>query len=161
MKKSFLLAALILALATVDSAAQPVASNGVDWASIEAQAIKTLQAYIRINTSNPPGNEGKAADFLAGVLAAEGIPVKRFEPAPGRSIIMARLKGSGREKPLMLLHHMDVVPADASRWTRDPFGGEIAEGAIWGRGAMDMKGIGVAHLYAFIALKRGGVPLEP
>ena len=136
-----------------------VAAQGPDWKTVEAAAVKTLQSYVRINTSNPPGDVTAAADFLAGILENEGIPVKRFQSAPGRTIIMARLKGSGPAKPLMLLHHMDVVPADASRWKRDPFGGEIADGAIWGRGAMDMKGIGVAHLYAFLTLKRQNVPL--
>ena len=140
--------------------AAPAAAQAPDWASLQAEAVKTLQAYIRIDTSIPPGDVTKAADFLQGVLEREGIPVKRFESGPGRSIVLARLKGSGTAKPILLLHHMDVVPADASRWKRDPFGGEIAEGAIWGRGAMDMKGPGVAHLYAFIALKRSGVPLD-
>ncbi len=102
----------------------------------------------------------KAADLLAGILEREGIPVKRFESGPGRSIVLARLKGAGPAKPILLLHHMDVVPADASRWARDPFGGEIADGKIWGRGAMDMKGPGVAHLYAFIMLKRQNVSLD-
>ena len=130
-----------------------------DWKALEAEAVKTLQSYIRIDTSVPPGHVTKAADLLQGVLEREGIPVKRFESGPGRSIVLARLKGSGAGKPIVLLHHMDVVPADKSRWKRDPFGGEIADGAIWGRGAMDMKGPGVAHLYAFIALKRSRVPL--
>lgn len=121
--------------------------------------LETLQQYVRIDTSNPPGDVTKAADFLAAILDREGIPVRRYQSAPGRTILLARLKGTGPAKPLVLLHHMDVVPADASRWTRNPFGGEIAEGAIWGRGAMDMKGIGVAHLYAFLELKRQKVPL--
>lgn len=147
----------ILALLLVPGASR--AQTPPDWKGIQDQAVKTLQSYIRIDTSIPPGDVTKAAALLAGVLEREGIPVKRFESGPGRTIIMARLKGSGPAKPLMLLHHMDVVPADAARWARDPFGGEIADGAVWGRGAMDMKGIGVAHLYAFIALKRQAVPL--
>jgi acetylornithine deacetylase/succinyl-diaminopimelate desuccinylase-like protein len=150
---------LLLTLAMIASATR-VAAQTPDWKAIEAEAVKTLQAYIRINTSVPPGDVTKAADLLQAVIEKEGIPVKRFEPGQGRSIIVARLKGSGAAKPLLLLHHMDVVPADASRWTRDPFGGELAEGAIWGRGAMDMKGPGVAHLYAFIALHRMKVPLD-
>jgi acetylornithine deacetylase/succinyl-diaminopimelate desuccinylase-like protein len=150
---------LWVTVATVALVQWPVAAQGPDWKTVEAAAVKTLQSYVRINTSNPPGDVTAAADFLAGILEREGIPVKRFQSAPGRTIIMARLKGSGPAKPLMLLHHMDVVPADASRWKRDPFGGEIADGAIWGRGAMDMKGIGVAHLYAFLTLKRQNVPL--
>jgi acetylornithine deacetylase/succinyl-diaminopimelate desuccinylase-like protein len=102
----------------------------------------------------------KAADFLIGILRREGIVATRYESAPGRSIVLARLKGAGKARPIVLLHHMDVVPTDPSRWKHQPFGGEVAEGAIWGRGAMDMKGIGVAHLYAFIALKRASVPLD-
>jgi acetylornithine deacetylase/succinyl-diaminopimelate desuccinylase-like protein len=128
-------------------------------ASAQDEALKTLQQYVRIDTSNPPGDVTKASDFLAAILEREGIPVRRYHPAPGRTIILARLNGTGPAKPLILLHHMDVVPADPSRWARDPFGGEIADGAIWGRGAMDMKGIGVAHLYAFLELKRQKVPL--
>ena len=127
-----------------------------NWPAVDAEALKTLQSYIRINTS-PAGDVTKAADLLIGILEREGIPVRRFESGPGRSIVMARLKGTGPAKPILLLHHMDVVPADASRWKRDPFGGEIAEGRIWGRGAMDMKGPGVAHLYAFIMVKRQNV----
>jgi acetylornithine deacetylase/succinyl-diaminopimelate desuccinylase-like protein len=149
----------ILTFAAIVAAATG-AQAPVDWQVLQAEAAGTLQAYIRIDTSNPPGHVGPAVDLLAGVLKREGIPFERFESAPGRSILMARLKGSGAAKPIVLLHHTDVVPADASRWKRDPFGGEIADGAIWGRGAMDMKGIGVAHLYAFIALKRQNVPLD-
>ena len=134
--------------------------NTVGQSSLAAEAEKTLQAYIRINTSNPPGDVTKAAEFLTAILEREGIPVKRFESGPGRVIVLARLKGAGgTAKPIVLLHHMDVVPTDPSRWKRDPFGGEIAEGAIWGRGAMDMKGIGVTQLYAFLELKRRQVPL--
>ncbi len=99
---------MILATAGLAAAQTP------DWKAIEAEAIKTLQSYIRINTSVPPGDVTKAADFLQSLIESEGIPVKRFESGPGRSIIMARLKGSGAAKPLLLLHHMDVVP-DRSR----------------------------------------------
>jgi acetylornithine deacetylase/succinyl-diaminopimelate desuccinylase-like protein len=130
-----------------------------DWKAVDAEALKTLQSYIRLDTS-PSGDVKKAADLLIGILEREGIPVRRFESGPGRSIVVARLKGTGPAKPILLLHHMDVVPADASRWRRDPFGGEIAEGRIWGRGAMDMKGPGVAQLYAFIMLKRQNVALD-
>lgn len=131
-----------------------------DWKAVEREALKTAQEYVRINTSNPPGDVTKAADFLIQLLQREGIPVKRFESGPGRSIVLARLKGSGGgAKPVLLEHHMDVVPADASRWSRDPFAAEIADGKLWGRGAMDMKGIGVSQIYAFLMLKRLKVPL--
>jgi acetylornithine deacetylase/succinyl-diaminopimelate desuccinylase-like protein len=148
-------ALLITALLPTSSAAQVP-----DWRRVEAEAIETLQSYLRINTSIPPGDVTKAADLVAGLLEREGIPAKRFESGPGRSIVMATLKGSGPAKPILLLHHMDVVPADASRWARDPFGGEIADDKIWGRGAMDMKGPGVAHLFAFIMIKRQKIPLD-
>jgi acetylornithine deacetylase/succinyl-diaminopimelate desuccinylase-like protein len=131
-----------------------------DWKQIESEALTTLQAYVRINTSNPPGDVTKAADFLIDLLKREGIDVKRYESAPGRSIVLARLKGSGSGgKALLLEHHMDVVAADASRWARDPFAAEIADGKLWGRGAMDMKGIGVTQIYAFLLLHRLKVPL--
>jgi len=149
------IAALAVALAT----AAPDAQSGPDWKAVEAEAIKTIQSYVRIDTSNPPGDVTKAADFLAAILAREGVPVKRYESGPGRSILLARLKGSGSAKPLLLLHHMDVVPTDPSRWKHAPFGGDIADGNIWGRGTMDMKGLGVVQLMAFLSLKRQNVPL--
>ena len=130
-----------------------------DWDRIAGEAVQTLQQYIRIDTSNPPGDTSRAADFLTAILEREGIPVTRYESAPGKVIILARLKGGGKAKPILLLHHMDVVPADKSRWPRDPFGGELLDGEIWGRGAMDMKGLGTIHLYAFLELKRQSVPL--
>jgi acetylornithine deacetylase/succinyl-diaminopimelate desuccinylase-like protein len=137
-----------------------VAAQQKDWKDVESEALKTLTAYVRLNTSNPPGDVTKAADFLIDLLRREGIDVKRYESGPGRSIVLARLKGSGSGgKALLLEHHMDVVPADASRWSRDPFSAEIADGKLWGRGSMDMKGIGVAQLYAFIELHRRHVPL--
>lgn len=131
-----------------------------DWQAVEAEALRTIQAYVRINTSNPPGDVTKAADFLTGLLKREGIPVTRYESGPGRSIVLARLKGTGSAKPLLLLHHMDVVPTDPTRWQHDPFGAEIADGKIWGRGTMDMKGLGVVQLMAFLSLKRQQVPLS-
>jgi len=148
---------LLLAALAIPAAA---AAQSPDWADVDAQALKTLQSYIRIDTSVPPGDVSRAAGFLTGILEKEGIPVKLFNSGPGRVIILARLEGSSRAKPLMLLHHMDVVPADASRWSRNPFGGDIADGKIWGRGALDMKGPGVAQLYAFIMLKRQKVALD-
>ena len=139
----------------------PHAASGQtpDWNALQSEAVSTIQSYVRINTSNPPGDVTRAADFLAGILEREGIPVKRYESAPGRSILVARLAGAGAAKPLLLLHHMDVVPTDPSRWQHDPFGAEIADGKIWGRGSIDMKGLGVIQLMAFISLKRQHVPL--
>ena len=153
-------AVFVFAMATV--LALPTSLNGQtspDWQATGAEAVRLIQDYVRINTSNPPGDVLKAADFLSRILEREGIPVKRYDSGPGRSIVVARLKGSGTAKPLLLLHHMDVVPTDASRWQHDPFAAEIADGKIWGRGAMDMKGLGVVQLMAFLTLKRQNVPL--
>src|SRR5436190_822405 len=140
----------------------PAPAQAPDWAGLEKEAIATLQKYVRIDTSVPPGDVRKAADLLQSILTAEQIPVTRYESGEGRSIILARLAKSrpGTAKPILLMHHMDVVPADASRWSRPPFGAERVDGRIWGRGSLDMKGPGVAQLYAFIALKRLAIPLD-
>src|SRR3954452_1657216 len=152
--RRYVLAFACVLTSTVASAQAP------DWKSVETEALKTLQGYVRINTSNPPGDVTKAADFLIDVLKREGIDVKRFESGPGRSILLARLKGNGTGgKAILLESHMDVVPTDPSRWTRAPFSAEIADGRIWGRGTIDMKGIGTSYLYAFIMLHRQKVPL--
>lgn len=142
------------------AASSAVSAQESDWKGVQSEALETLRGYVRINTSNPPGDVTKAADFLSAILAREGIEVKRYESAPGRSIILARLKGNGSGgKAILLESHMDVVPTDPSRWKQDPFGAEIAGGNIWGRGTIDMKGIGTSYLYAFIMLKRMRVPL--
>ncbi|MEO5895139.1 MAG: M20/M25/M40 family metallo-hydrolase [Vicinamibacterales bacterium] len=148
-----LLAALVtLTLAT--------AQASVDWTAVDAEALNVLRGYLRINTSNPPGDVTKAADFLIAILQKEGIEVKRYESGPGRSIVLARLKGAAGAKPLLLMHHMDVVPTDPSRWKQDPFGAVIEDGKLWGRGALDMKGPGVVQLMAFLSLKRQKVALN-
>ena len=115
---------------------------------------KLLQEYVRIDTSNPPGDTRKAADFLAAIFEREGIPVTRYESAPGKAIIYARLKATvtpAAGKAILLLHHMDVVPADRSQWKTDPFVPTIIGDELWGRGSMDMKGMGVAQLMAFLS----------
>jgi acetylornithine deacetylase/succinyl-diaminopimelate desuccinylase-like protein len=147
-------------LAGVLLTASTAFAQAPDWKQIETEALSTLQAYVRIDTSNPPGDVTKAADFLVDLLKREGIEVKRYESSAGRSIVLARLTGSGSgAKPLLLEHHMDVVAVDRSRWARDPFGADIADGKLWGRGSMDMKGIGVTQVYAFLLLHRLKVPL--
>jgi len=127
--------------------------------SIEDEALDWLQQFIRIDTINPPGNETRAVDFIAGILEAEGIPYQTAESAPGRGNIWARLEG-GDEPALIMLQHTDVVPADPNYWTTDPLSGEIRDGYLWGRGTLDMKGTGISQLATFISLKRAGVPLN-
>ena len=150
----FGLLVLALFLPSIASAQTP------DWKTVETDALKTLQDYVRINTSNPPGDVTKAADYLQALLTHEGIDVTRYESGPGRSILLARLKGDGTGgKPILLESHMDVVPTDPSHWSTDPFGAAIADGKMWGRGTIDMKGIGVTYLYAFLELHRQKVAL--
>jgi acetylornithine deacetylase/succinyl-diaminopimelate desuccinylase-like protein len=127
------------------------------------EATRLLTAYVAIDTSNPPGDTRKAADFLASILEREGIPVTRYESAPGKAIVYARLKATATPpagKAVVLLHHMDVVPADRGQWKTDPFVPTIQGNELWGRGSMDMKGQGVAQLLAFLRLKRERVPLN-
>jgi acetylornithine deacetylase/succinyl-diaminopimelate desuccinylase-like protein len=135
----------------------------VSSAQMPDEPTRLVQEYVRIDTSNPPGDTRKAADFVAGVLERDGIAVTRYESAPGKAIVYARLKASvspAAGKAIVLLHHMDVVPADRTQWKMDPFAATIQEDVLWGRGAMDMKGMGVAEMLAFLRLKREGIGLN-
>jgi len=137
--------------------AAPVES---DWKALGDEAGALLSRYIRINTTNPPGNEIVAARWLAAVLQRDGIEARIFEPAPGKANLYARLAGDGSARPLILLNHMDVVLASPEYWTVDPFSGVIKDGYVWGRGALDMKGEAVAQLMTMLILKRARVPLK-
>src|SRR5215831_9783275 len=128
--------------------------NNIDWQSYKTMAVDLMQQYLRINTSNPPGNEIAAAQFLKSVLAREGIQSQIFEYEAGRANIIARIKGDGSKRPIVLLSHMDVVTADASKWRVDPFSGQIVEGSIYGRGALDMKSEGLLQLMTMIIIAR-------
>ena len=137
-------------------------SKPVDWDALAREAQSTLSDYLRVNTTNPPGNELLAARFLKAILEKEGIEAQILdttELGPNRANLYARLRGNGSKKAIALVHHMDVVPATPSSWSVDPFSGAIKDGYIWGRGAIDMKGTGIAQLMALIAIKRSGVPL--
>ena len=126
------------------------------------EMTRLLREYVAIDTSNPPGNTDKAAAFLMTTLARDGIVAKRYESAPGKSIVIARLQATVSPpagKAIVLLHHMDVVPADRAQWKTDPFAPTIKGNELWARGAMDMKGQGVAQLLAFVRLKRERIPL--
>jgi acetylornithine deacetylase/succinyl-diaminopimelate desuccinylase-like protein len=137
-----------------------VAGQSFNWNAIEDEAATVLSRYIQIDTTNPPGNEIKAAQFLKTIFDREGIESRIIESAPGRGNIYARLRGDGSKKTIMLLHHMDVVPADAKQWREPPFSGAIKDGIIWGRGAIDNKGGGVMQLMALLALKRQNARLK-
>jgi acetylornithine deacetylase/succinyl-diaminopimelate desuccinylase-like protein len=131
-----------------------------DWTGLGREAVELLQAYLRVDTTNPPGNEIAGARFLAEVLEREGIPSETVESAPGRANLVARLSGDGSLGGIVLHHHIDVVYADRRYWTVDPFGGEIRDGFLYGRGAIDMKSTGILQLAAVLALRRARTPLR-
>ncbi|MEO8337022.1 MAG: M20/M25/M40 family metallo-hydrolase, partial [bacterium] len=139
-----------------------VPKTPVDWSAMQTEAVGVLQQYLRINTTNPPGNELETARFLKAFLEKEGIEAQimdTVELGAGRANLYARLKGNGSKKAIALVQHMDVVPVTPAYWTVPAFSGEIKDGFLYGRGALDMKGEGIAHLMALVAIKRSGVPL--
>jgi acetylornithine deacetylase/succinyl-diaminopimelate desuccinylase-like protein len=135
--------------------------KAIDYDKLTQEATDLLSRYIQTNTTNPPGNELAAAKFLKDKFLADGIPATTWEPLPGRGIVAARLHGIGKHrKALLLLSHMDVVPADPKEWKTPPFSGEVKDGTIWGRGALDDKGQGVVFLISMLAVKRAGILLD-
>ena len=132
----------------------------IDWPSIHAEALGILREYLRIDTTNPPGNEAPAARFLGGLLEAAGIPVEYVEVDPGREAVHARIAGDGSKRPFLLSNHLDVVPVEAAHWTKPPFEAVLEDGRVYGRGAIDMKGFGVMQLVALLTAKRQGLPLR-
>src|SRR5881396_3328516 len=145
---------------TPERVALMTAPGEAEWKALGDEATALLSQYLRINTTNPPGNEIAAARWLADVLRRDGIEARIFEPAPGKANLYARLAGDGSARPLILLNHMDVVLASREYWTVDPFGGLIKDGAVWGRGALDMKGEAIAQLMTMLILRRAHVPLK-
>ncbi len=134
--------------------------NDIDWKAVTDEATGYLVDLVKFDTTNPPGNELECAEYLADLLAKEGIEPEVLESKPGRGNVVGRLRGDGSKKPLLLLSHLDVVPAEGSRWEVPPFSGEIRNGSIWGRGTLDTKGLTVMHLMAMFILKRQGAPLK-
>lgn len=155
---AFRLAALAWMLVLAHTAYGADAS--VDWKAMEGEAVALLSRYIQIDTTNPPGNEKKAAQFFKEIFDREGIESRILESAPGRANIYARIRGSGSKKAVALLNHMDVVPAEAKLWKEAPFGGTLKDGVIWGRGSLDNKGPGIIELMTLLALKRHKIPLK-
>jgi acetylornithine deacetylase/succinyl-diaminopimelate desuccinylase-like protein len=133
-----------------------------DWKTLGDEAVEITRQYLRLDTTNPPGNETPAAEFLAGILQEAGLETTVLESAPGRGNLVARLPGRAGDAggALCLLHHLDVVPADPSEWSVDPFGAEIRDGYLWGRGAIDMKSMGVMQLTTVLALAREKTTLD-
>ena len=127
---------------------------------VEDEVTHFLSDLIRINTTNPPGNETKAAKYLAENLSKEDFKCELYESAPQRGSIITRMKGTGEKPSLLLLSHLDVVVADAKEWSVDPFSGVIKDGFVWGRGALDMKGMTAIEVMTLKLLKRNNVKLK-
>jgi acetylornithine deacetylase/succinyl-diaminopimelate desuccinylase-like protein len=127
---------------------------------VEKEVTQLLCDLIRINTTNPPGNETAAAKYLSENLSSEGFKCELYESAPNRGSIITRLKGTGEKPNLLLLSHLDVVAADAKEWSVDPFAGIVKDGFVWGRGALDMKGMTAIEVMVLKLLKRNRVKLK-
>ena len=137
----------------------------VDWDAVTEEATRLLAEFIRIDTSNPPGRERAACDWLAGLFRAEGIDDIAFydasdssEYGADRMNMTATLAGDGTKAPLILLSHTDVVPVERQYWDFEPFSGAVVDGVIYGRGALDMKSMGIMELMAMFIIKRHKLP---
>ncbi len=144
------------------SAQDPIQDHvrAIKWNAYQDEAVGLMQEYLRIDTSNPPGNELKTADFFHQLFDKAGIENTVYEYAPGRANIYAVLKGDGTLRPLILLSHMDVVRADPQNWKVPPFSGEIIDGEIYGRGALDMKDEGLLQAMVMLVAAREHLPLK-
>jgi acetylornithine deacetylase/succinyl-diaminopimelate desuccinylase-like protein len=160
----FLLCAVSLALAPAwcARAQDPVADSlkSIDWNAYQDETVRLLQEYLRIDTSNPPGNEMKAAQFFHKLFDEAGIENTVYAYLPGRADLYARLKGDGTFRPLILLNHMDVVRADPATWKVPPFSGEIVDGELYGRGAEDMKDEGLMQAMVLVIAAREHLHLK-
>jgi acetylornithine deacetylase/succinyl-diaminopimelate desuccinylase-like protein len=144
---------LALALAACSLHAQ-----SIDWEKLKPEILDRYRSLVQLDTT--AGNETRAVDYLRSVLEAEGIPTKTFALDPARANIVARLKGNGSKKPLLILAHTDVVGVQREKWPVDPFGAVMKDGYIWGRGSKDDKPVLTANLIAMLLLKRLGVQLD-
>ena len=132
----------------------------IDWNAAGQEAVAWLQTLIRFDTTNPPGNELPLVRHVAEALRAEGIASRALASEPERGNLVVRLEGDGSERPLLLLSHLDVVPAEPEKWTHPPFAGEVAEEHVWGRGAIDSKLTTAVDLQVLLLCKRLGLPLK-
>ncbi len=137
----------------------PAQAQQVDWDQVAAETIEHFIALLKIDTSNPPGNETEAAKYLQRILAAEGIDSQLFALEPDRANLVARLKGDGSKRPLLIMGHTDVVGAQKERWSVDPFAAVRKDGYIYGRGGVDDKDNVTSGLMLMLLLKRLNVPL--
>src|SRR5436309_2484283 len=131
-----------------------------DWSKVNEEAMRHFQALVQIDTTDPPGNETRVVEYVKKVLEAEGIPVTVAAKDPARANLIARLKGNGSKKPLLIMGHSDTVKVDLAKWTFPPFSARRDGGYIYGRGTLDDKDNLTAALMTMVMLKRLGVPLS-
>jgi acetylornithine deacetylase/succinyl-diaminopimelate desuccinylase-like protein len=151
---------VILAICSVAVVTATTQSPSSDSTRLEEETLRHFQALVRMDTSDPPGNEQPAGEYLKKVLEADGIEVQTFALEPNRPNVVARLKGSGKKRPLLIMGHTDVVNVDPKKWTHPPFSATRDGGYVYGRGAVDDKDNVVAALMAMLTLKRQNVPLD-
>src|SRR4051812_18665356 len=136
------------------------ATQTIDWPKVNEETLRHYQAVIRMDTTDPPGNETRAVEYVKKVLEAEGIPVVTVGREPSRMNLIARLKGNGSKRPLLIMGHTDTVKVDAAKWTFPPFSAERSGGYIYGRGTLDDKDNLTAGMMTMLLLKRSGVALD-
>ena len=132
----------------------------LNWKQQQAEILRHYRALVQLDTSSPPGNETRAVDYLKKTFEAEGIPVKTFALDPARANLVARIKGNGSKRPLLLMSHTDVVGVQREKWPVDPFGAVLKDGYVWGRGTRDDKDNLSANLMVMLLLKRSGMTLD-
>ena len=140
-----------------------IETNHIDWDALTDQTVHNLSRLIQARTINPPGNEIEAILVIKDILDRAGFPQVDYtivESAPGRANLVARLRGDGSKAPFLLSGHVDVVPVEEEHWSRDPFGGEVVDGVLWGRGALDMKGFLAMYLQVFLQAFQQKLPLK-
>jgi len=132
----------------------------IDWPKVNEETLRHYQAVVRMDTTDPPGNETRVVEYVKKVLEAEGIPVVTVGREPSRMNLIARLKGNGSKRPLLIMGHTDTVKVDAAKWTFPPFSAERDGGYIYGRGTLDDKDNLTAGMMTMLLLKRSGVALD-
>jgi acetylornithine deacetylase/succinyl-diaminopimelate desuccinylase-like protein len=152
---------LITTLLTAGFAGSARAQAPIDWKAVEAETLRHFQALVRIDTSNPPGNETRAVEYVKQVLDKEGIPYQVFAGDPNRANIVVRIKGNGKKRPILIMGHTDVVTVDSKKWIdHGPFSADLAGGYVYGRGTIDDKDNLVASLMLVLMLKRSNAALD-
>jgi len=154
MRKATFLLTLLLASGAFGQITEP------DWSSLESETLEHFQTLLQFDTTDPPGREIEAAEYIKGVLEAEGIPVQMFSNDPERPNVVARLKGNGSKRPLLIMAHTDTVNVDPAKWTFPPFSATLDGGYVYARGAVDDKDNLAAALMVMLELKRKNVPLD-